>query len=382
VLVEWYNVTNGFDAENTWFFSWEHILQGGYAWVGVSAQLVGVNALKTWSPTRYGTLDVTQGGAITNDALDYDIFSQVAAAVRNPGAGSLLGGLTPRRVIGIGESQSAIRMVPYVNSVDPLTPVYDGFLLLSAVGGQVRPDARVPTFKISTEYDVQTGDASVRQPDTQNFRAWEVAASSHVDQHLRASREPLELRDLGTSSEAALAPQCQVPLLGTTVQTRYVVGRAEDWLVSWSSGGQTPPSSPRIGTTQIGAPGTASVIARNVNGIAVGGIQLPAAAAPTALNVGTGVGPGACVRWGYSIPFSTTQLDQLYPSYPSYVDAVARSAAEDTLRGYIGTGDAQQAILDAIETKIGHPSAGEQARYLSAFGQELAFVPQLDGYLR
>src|SRR3954471_14479631 len=29
VLVEWYNVTNGFDAENMWFFAWEHMLRAG-----------------------------------------------------------------------------------------------------------------------------------------------------------------------------------------------------------------------------------------------------------------------------------------------------------------------------------------------------------------
>ena len=63
VLVEWTNVTNGFDAENVWFFGWEHMLRAGYAWVGVSAQQVGVNRLKSWSP-RYGALDVTQGGTI------------------------------------------------------------------------------------------------------------------------------------------------------------------------------------------------------------------------------------------------------------------------------------------------------------------------------
>src|SRR6478752_633180 len=64
VLVEWDNVTNGFDAENIWFFGWEHILRGGYAWVGVSAQQVGVTALKTFSAERYGSIDVNQGGAI------------------------------------------------------------------------------------------------------------------------------------------------------------------------------------------------------------------------------------------------------------------------------------------------------------------------------
>jgi hypothetical protein len=26
VLVEWYNVTNNFDAENMWFFAWEHMM--------------------------------------------------------------------------------------------------------------------------------------------------------------------------------------------------------------------------------------------------------------------------------------------------------------------------------------------------------------------
>ena len=69
VLVEWLNVTNGFDADNTWFFSCEHILNEGYAWVGVSAQQVGVARLQNWSPTRYGSLDVTQGGTITGDVL-------------------------------------------------------------------------------------------------------------------------------------------------------------------------------------------------------------------------------------------------------------------------------------------------------------------------
>src|SRR5262249_54294298 len=71
VLVEWYNVTNNFDAENVWFFSWEHILRGGYIWVGVSAQRVGVRALQTFSTARYGAVDVTDNGTVMNDALSY-----------------------------------------------------------------------------------------------------------------------------------------------------------------------------------------------------------------------------------------------------------------------------------------------------------------------
>jgi hypothetical protein len=55
VLVEWDNVTNGFDAEKVWFFSWEQMVRTGYAWVGVSAQQFGVNALKTFSTARCAT---------------------------------------------------------------------------------------------------------------------------------------------------------------------------------------------------------------------------------------------------------------------------------------------------------------------------------------
>ena len=59
VVVEWYNVSQGHDGEYDWFQSAEQMLAGAYAWVGVSNQKVGVNSLKEWSPTRYGTLDVT-----------------------------------------------------------------------------------------------------------------------------------------------------------------------------------------------------------------------------------------------------------------------------------------------------------------------------------
>src|SRR5690349_11122737 len=54
VLVEWDNVTNNFDAENMWFFAWEHMLRDGYIWVGVSAQNAGITALKKFSMERYG----------------------------------------------------------------------------------------------------------------------------------------------------------------------------------------------------------------------------------------------------------------------------------------------------------------------------------------
>jgi hypothetical protein len=324
VLVEWYNVTNGFDAENTWFFGWEHILRAGYVWVGVSAQRVGVDDLKTWNPTRYGDLDVTEGGTITDDALCYDIFSQAGQAIRQPVGVDLLGGLRPRVIIAIGESQSAFRLSTYVNSIHPLANLYQGFILLSSLGNPIRTDLISPVWKVLTEYDVGNSEASVRQPDNSLYRTWEVAGTSHVDQHLRASREPVELRDRATSTEAALAPTCEVPSIGTRVPTSNVLASAFDLLVRWIRRGTPPTSAPPIEIMQFGDPGMPSVIARDSFGLALGGIRLSQLAVPTDYNVGFNVGPGACVRWGYSIPFDVATLDQLYSSHERYLAQVTR----------------------------------------------------------
>nr|MDT0666049.1 alpha/beta hydrolase domain-containing protein [Micromonospora sp. DSM 115978] len=83
VVVEWLNVSGGVDAQVDWAFMREGLMRAGYAWVGVSAQLVGVNGaggafpgLKNWDPTRYGSLNHP------GDQYSYDIFSQAAQALR------------------------------------------------------------------------------------------------------------------------------------------------------------------------------------------------------------------------------------------------------------------------------------------------------------
>jgi hypothetical protein len=128
VLVEWQNVTAGYDLDALW--NRRH-LREGYVWVGVSAQRVGVNQLRAWSPTRYGALDVTGGGAFTTDQLSYDIFAQAAQALKSPGAVDPLGGLEIERVLAIGASQSAGRMTTYYNVVLPQEqPVFDGYAFI------------------------------------------------------------------------------------------------------------------------------------------------------------------------------------------------------------------------------------------------------------
>ena len=277
VLVEWDNVTNQFDAENVWFFDWEHMMREGYVWVGVSPQTIGIAALKKFSPTRYGDLDVGKvvagtvpRGGPDADAMSYDIFSQVGEALKHPGGVDMLHGLKPKLVIATGESQSATRLATYINSIHPSARVYDGFLLLSAIGRRIRDDLVSPVIKVNAEHDVVTGDVLVKQPDTDKFRSWDVAGTSHVDQHLRASREPLELRDNGLSLEAKMAPLCANPQVGTRTPMNYVVASAFDKLSVWAAGGEPPPTAPHLDITQVNPRPQQSVVARNADGLAQG----------------------------------------------------------------------------------------------------------------
>ena len=204
--MEWQNVTAGYDLDALWATSYEHYLRRGYAWIGVSAQRAGIHTLgtglKAWSPSRYGTLDVTRNGTIMDDALSFDIFSQAAQAVRSPVGVNPMGGLVVERVVAMGASQSTIRLVRYHNSIQPLAGVFDGFLLFSG-GPTLRTDRDVKVFKILSETDVAGNQAALRQPDSDHFRRWEVAGSAHLDFHAAQELEPLQARDLPPSPPAA-----------------------------------------------------------------------------------------------------------------------------------------------------------------------------------
>ena len=193
VLVEWQNVTAGYDLDALW--NWRHMREG-YVWVGVSAQRVGVNQLSAWSPTRYGTLDVTGGGAFVTDQLSYDIFAQAAQALQQRGAVDPLAGLDVERVLAIGASQSAGRMTVYYNVVLPQeTAVFDGYaFIVGAAPSRVGPE---PVFQVLSETDVQTPLG--RRPDSDVFRRWEVAGAAHSGWEGQEYRRPLSIRDLGAA---------------------------------------------------------------------------------------------------------------------------------------------------------------------------------------
>jgi hypothetical protein len=335
VIAEWYNVSNQWDQEVDWFQTHEHLLREGYAWVGVSAQRAGVHSatgLKAWSPSRYGALDVQAGGAITDNSLSYDIFSQAVKAIRSPAALDPLGSLPrPRYVIATGHSQSASLLRQYYNSILPLSNILDA-VVLHGIGGTVRDDIPRPVFRINSEGDVASLGAAVRQPDTPFRRTWEVAGASHGDWKLITDYGPLRKRDIGSYPGGYPGePQtCALPSLSRVPQ-HMVQNALYDHTVNWVAYGSAPPTAASITTTST----TPAVIARDSLGLALGGIRLAQHEVPLRINTGVNTGPGFCFLDGSSVPLTDAQLAALYPTVKSYVDEVVKVTLANARAGYI-----------------------------------------------
>ena len=315
VIAEWINVSNNWDQEVDWFQTHEHLLQEGYAWVGVSAQRVGPAlappACRLWSPSRYGALDVTAGNTITDDSLSYDIFSQAVKAVRSPAGLDPLGSLAaPEYVIATGHSQSAGRLRTYANSIQPLSNIVDA-VVLHGGGGAMRTDTPTPVFRINSEGDIAGGIGNgARAPDSPTFRNWEVAGASHGDWKLITDYGPLRKRDIGTYPGGYPGePQtCTLPSLSRVPQ-HMVQSALYDHTFNWVAYGIAPPSAPVITTTTP----TGGTIVRDSLGLAQGGIRLAQQDVPLRVNSGTNTGPGFCFLDGSSLPLTDAQLADALP---------------------------------------------------------------------
>jgi hypothetical protein len=387
VIVEWYNVSQGHDGEYDWFQSAEHILRSGYAWVGVSNQRVGVNSLKEWSPLRYATLDVTDGGKVTDDSLCYDIFTAAGEAVRVNS--KVMGNLKVTGLIAIGHSQSAGRLYTYFHSVHPLTPkIYDA-VVLHGGGGKVSGDLNVKVFKLLNETDV-TGQANNRQPDTDKFRQWEVAGTSHLDAKFSRMLAGLGLRVSGMDPVEG-SPSIAGPtisggagngaagngdgLAGTNVcvntpfsriPEHYVLDALLDHTAGWVKDGTLPPTAPPIELRQLpSAERPQWEVVHDQFGNAHGGIELSQHAVPTATNTGQNQGGATggernCNLMGSYTAWDEARLAMLYPTHAVYVAKVKEVTEKNLKAGYLVKADADATIAEAQRSSIGSVKVGKR----------------------
>jgi hypothetical protein len=400
VVIEWLNESMGIDADPGWAQLYNELLSDGYAYVAVTAQNVGMSDLKSWDPKRYGAL------GDSNDGQSYDIFTQAARVVKADNS-ILLGRLTPKKLIALGDSQSAWRLDTYVNAIQPLTHAFDGFLgvsravtaapigsgfiSVSPFPALIRTDNTTPFIQLNTQTDVVVFDAAAaRQPDNNYLRTWEVAGAVHIDEHESEYELAIDTRDIPSLA----VPHCVfgTPIEGTGSALDGInqvdnmsLFEAEDAalvaLQKWITDGTQPPHAPAISTTPV-LFGLYDLVNLDQYGNALGGIRLPDIQVPTefyspinfsqinqsSLNPVTLLGElesalallstgsiddpalqatAICTLSGFFLNFGDATLLRLYQTPANYAAKFTAAAEADVAAGFLTPADAATAIANA-----------------------------------
>ncbi|MFI5047761.1 MAG: alpha/beta hydrolase domain-containing protein [Acidimicrobiia bacterium] len=314
VVVVWNNVSSGVDG----IYAGPgrpRMLADGYAVLGVSAQKVGIDGplgLIATDADRYGTLHHP------GDDHSYDIFTQATALASTDER--LLGGLTTRRVVAAGASQSACRLATLHNALHP-AGIVDAYMLIVYAGNgtlvdtsngspgfaevpdnstvnilpfrshRLRDDLDVRVFAVNSETEACLFTANA-QPDSDHLRIWESAGTSHI------GLSQIDLPDMGNGA----------PCRGSFAPA---ITAAYEHLQRWLTDGTLPPSQPRIERT---ADGTA---VRDEHGNVLGGIRWPHVEVPLGTHRGE-ARPGAIDLMGATTPFDAETVHSLYPSRDDY----------------------------------------------------------------
>ena len=379
VWVEWLNVSGGLDASPDWTYAHVNLIDSGAAWVGVSAQKVGISgggnalgaalALKNADPVRYASLNHP------GDEFSYDMYSQAGAAVWFQNE-IVLGGLEPERVIAIGESQSAFRLSTYINAIAPISRIFNGYLVHSRgkLGAALSPsvpapdptltrtDLRVPVLTFTAETDLVGRGleyAKAQQPDTDTFREWQVPGTAHADAYNLGigDNDAGDGRGDAALFQAMLTPSAQVyggvitcssPI--NTGPHTYVLRAAVHALDQWIRTGRPPQTQPRM---EMSSP---TDFVRDDRGIVKGGIRTPHVDVPVAVLSGVGqTGASFCGLFGTTVPIDEDQLAMMITVDPpaatahdSLVTAWSNAMRLPIESGAILEADAAR-IIDAVE---------------------------------
>jgi hypothetical protein len=365
LVVEWANVPVGADFEFASAEASKYLLSEGYAVAIVSAQRVGVERLKAWSPARYAGLSVdvhacgadgtsvTTGKSLcTDDPLSFDIFTQISRALkRNAGGSSApMPGLVVEDVIAIGQSQSARRLQSYYNSIQPLAGVINGFVYWD-LSNQLRSDLKVPAISGQSE-----ALAPIVGPwTTSEFtRRWDVAGSTHASLYAANYIDAIVARDqsiVGLSGPISftqwIEPTCGTLPPFSTVDVGLVFGNAIDSARRWIRTGT--PAAPSINFERDAA----GALVRDADGRVKGGVRLAQFTAPTADQKATPNGTKfPCSISGWHRYYTTAELKALYGSHANYVAQVTHAMIRAASDGYIRAVDAVAAIRDAESSDV------------------------------
>jgi hypothetical protein len=361
VVVEWMNESAGESAPD-WDYLNPEIMDAGDAWVGVSAQSLGVDGGKSLltggqltgtvqglteqEPQRYGSLH--QPG----DKYSFDIYDQIAFGLRHS-ASNVLGPLRPHHILAIGESQSAAYLTTFADALESHDYPYDGIFIHSRgtsgaplAGTPINPgaaqnpllirtDLRVPVFMSETQTDmIMLGYAPAQQPNTDRIRTWEIAGTSHADIYEVGGNASV----LGCTTSINTGPQHEVVQAAFADFSRWVLT------------GKPPPEPARFKLASTNPP----TLAFDSQGNVIGGVRTPAVDVP--VSTLTGSAPAGtstiCSLFGTTTLFSPQELTSLYGSQANYLSKYTADLDKAIAGRYLLPSERSELLARASQVQV------------------------------
>jgi hypothetical protein len=232
----------------------------------------------------------------------------------------------------------------YINGVQPLTNAFDALMPAICAGSvsdfstdrghadpgsgdtshsrsimtRVREDLAVPVLQLNSQTEAFYY-ARQHQPDTDTFRSYEIPGSSHMP-----SRQTY-LGRLKTDRDGVTNFTGTYTAVRTNEAEWFTVFDAALLHVHrWITDGTKPPSFPPV---QLDG----NDYAYDQYGNVLGGVRIPELEAPVARYAAAANLP----LGGYTIPFSTERLKELYPTHEIYVEKIRAAAIKARDAGII-----------------------------------------------
>ncbi len=391
VLVEMMNTTALLDIDVAWQQAHEYLVREGWAYVGITVQQTGLNALRGFvrDPSRYADLglnlmvpraakDATSGAR--DPSLAWDLTSQVGALLASDRSANPLADYSVDSLYLTGQSQMGGYATTYVNAIHPRHRVYDGFLVAYRGGGATNlgyaapRDGVVPSTSSSLRQrrihgrgapvltlqswsdplrgpvpgDEEAFAKALWRPDADTpadkFRLWEVAGASHNDRWGAEEAIGVIRRDYLPTTNGTCA--WTAPSGVNDFPARFAWHSALEGLARWHEEGVAPATGQRL---ERSADGSALLddLGNPLGGLRLPRIDVPVAAYTPTSERGSGLLGAFCPLTGGQTPLSDADLSARYPTTDDYVARVAAEGEADVAAGILLPEDAAALVESA-----------------------------------
>src|SRR5215472_9243066 len=285
VVVELMNNARRFDWPMMWGYSRDYFIEHGDAWVGITMP-GAVQGLKKFNPTRYAAVSFAAPGPSAcaangknaapdqEEGLRWDMFSQVAAALKSTAAGAPMAGMKVERVF---MTTQAGDIVTYINAIHPRAKLadgksaYDGYLIKNPAGAvrinqcapapaqgdprRVVTPTNAPIVAVVAQGELIANLAS-RHPDSDDpngrYRQYEIAGVAHIEKYPYSALPSFadQIAAVGAAQGTPDWPfnaKCEPEIpLGDNPILKYSYDSAFLNLHNWVAKGIAPPKADRI----------------------------------------------------------------------------------------------------------------------------------------